>query len=1184
MTSSRKRGLGRPPLSLGALALLLLSELVFLSIIPVGEATGTGGDGASLPRSSDVGRIIVVSNETNILVAQGGEGGTLRAFPDRWDDRRVMEVSGQLVDGNFTPIWQDPSHNRGIGTSPVLWSFGDDGPRAHTVVTDDQGFFHFLLVPEVIGPQTLELSLWFDGYTDPTLGIELYPPAVDTYRVAIVVPSSIGLTVSQERPLAGTTILIWGDLTDRDGDPIPSEGLVATLDGEPVMAQPKAGLYIDDVTVTGDWRTVHSTGFEAGWEGWTHEGTGDEWEVGIPAGDGLGPAPRAGGPSCAGTDLDGGYEYASDAWLLSPDINLGDVQDSSISFWMWVDIEDGDIVVLRLSNDAGVTWPVTESIAVTGRVGKWTLVSVPLIPRDTDAYGMIAFSGETSFRFAIGLVSQARPIVTDGEGRFELEVPVPGSTGIGDHTLTVRHPVSGLYMESTRSVVIDVIRSTMVSFDGPMELFRGEPVEVDARLIDISGKALEVTIDGISQWYSVEASYSDPRGGADPRYIFIQDVPVAQDGHIAFAFEPGPDVELGPVNVHIAFKGSSNYMPITAVGSLTLRAHTTVDLFSPLMAEQWKADDLNVSGRLSVARRESLNVARGDPVQGRTMDIYLSGRFVGTAKTDADGRFSAMVPRSGAWSGTQGSTGLEAGFAGDPIYVGSSTGVDLALFKGTFIPFVAPATFVRVGEGGYVGDAVFEGALVAKEDGIAIDGAEVTLAIDDGNAARTVTDDQGSFRFRVRPDPGLPLGRHAVAISFAGDTRYLMTNITTTINIIAETRLAMYGPSAAHVGEAIDLKGTLYEGAGGWWRPIPMERVSVPNGGPALITGPDGEFAFTMVADLAGTFHVLTLHGSDFRLPSNATVQVKVTAEPWFEPVPGAKSLLEGETAQLYFVVHGRGAFVEGLRASIEISGGKGGDLLLSATAGPDGALAVNFTPGPSGTYDVQIWSEANDTLDAAGAQFDIYIGPPARPGVAQFNEPDKTALVTVSAITVLLAMLLATGQGAKFMFFQVFLVPLYTKLKKDEVLDHFMRGQIYGLIRMHPGAHYNLIKKRLDLKNGVLAYHLTTLEREGYVISEKDGIFKRFYPNHMKFEVDYPAMLSRVQEKILDWIKVNPGRTQKECATALGVSTSTVNDNVIALRDYKMLELKKDGKRTRCYILEGGEDAGLGDGAGSSA
>jgi hypothetical protein len=69
--------------------------------------------------------------------------------------------------------------------------------------------------------------------------------------------------------------------------------------------------------------------------------------------------------------------------------------------------------------------------------------------------------------------------------------------------------------------------------------------------------------------------------------------------------------------------------------------------------------------------------------------------------------------------------------------------------------------------------------------------------------------------------------------------------------------------------------------------------------------------------------------------------------------------------------------------------------------------------------------------------------------------------------------------------FFKFLVIPLYTKIRREEVLDHFTRGRIYGMIESSPGVHYTLIKKKVGVGNGTLTYHLSTLEREGFIRAE---------------------------------------------------------------------------------------------------
>lgn len=66
--------------------------------------------------------------------------------------------------------------------------------------------------------------------------------------------------------------------------------------------------------------TVYSSDFEAGAAGFTHSGTADEWELGLPSFVPL--TTCASGANCWVTDLDNTYDASSSQDLLSPNINL----------------------------------------------------------------------------------------------------------------------------------------------------------------------------------------------------------------------------------------------------------------------------------------------------------------------------------------------------------------------------------------------------------------------------------------------------------------------------------------------------------------------------------------------------------------------------------------------------------------------------------------------------------------------------------------------------------------------------------------------------------------------------------------------------------------------------------------------------------------------------------------------
>jgi predicted transcriptional regulator len=143
--------------------------------------------------------------------------------------------------------------------------------------------------------------------------------------------------------------------------------------------------------------------------------------------------------------------------------------------------------------------------------------------------------------------------------------------------------------------------------------------------------------------------------------------------------------------------------------------------------------------------------------------------------------------------------------------------------------------------------------------------------------------------------------------------------------------------------------------------------------------------------------------------------------------------------------------------------------------------------------------------------------------------------------------------------------LPLYVRLKKKDVLSHFTRGQIYGYIQANPGAHYNSIIQYLDLHNGVGAYHLKVLEREGYIKSFRDGIYKRFYPKNMRIP-EKRFHLSRIQRDILSEIQKHPGVTQKQIAKLLDESKQVINYNVKILENASLIRVERYGRETACF------------------
>lgn len=180
----------------------------------------------------------------------------------------------------------------------------------------------------------------------------------------------------------------------------------------------------------------------------------------------------------------------------------------------------------------------------------------------------------------------------------------------------------------------------------------------------------------------------------------------------------------------------------------------------------------------------------------------------------------------------------------------------------------------------------------------------------------------------------------------------------------------------------------------------------------------------------------------------------------------------------------------------------------------------------------------------------------------------EGTEAVSVGLGVLIAAAVFSTEVGWYAMF-RTLIFPLYTRLKKEEVLDHFVRGQIYGFIMSHPGEHYNAIREHLKVTNGTLSHHLRTLEMQGFIKSSRDGVLKRFYPQDMRIPRDKGIKLSDLQMGMVEVIRNADGATQAEICNELGVSQQCVSYNLKNLSREGLLRFERDGRLKKYFLVD---------------
>jgi DNA-binding transcriptional ArsR family regulator len=243
---------------------------------------------------------------------------------------------------------------------------------------------------------------------------------------------------------------------------------------------------------------------------------------------------------------------------------------------------------------------------------------------------------------------------------------------------------------------------------------------------------------------------------------------------------------------------------------------------------------------------------------------------------------------------------------------------------------------------------------------------------------------------------------------------------------------------------------------------------------------------------------------------------------------------------------------------------------------GPEDATrtgaSTEHTYGKAGTYVVRL-----EVMDAAGnanaTEREVTVV--ALP-VAGGGEVTAIVLALSTAALLIGGWFGGTDRGNAALW-SLFLLPLYTRLKDDKVLDQFTRGQIFGYVRVHPGDSFSDIKRNLQLENGVLAYHLSVLEKEGLIRARTKGTKKLFYPIEATPVED--GGLHDLQQRILDSLKATPGLTVRELADGLGVSRQLAVYHLRALTSRGLAKVEREGLKMRCFADGGPPPGGLGPG-----
>ena len=203
--------------------------------------------------------------------------------------------------------------------------------------------------------------------------------------------------------------------------------------------------------------------------------------------------------------------------------------------------------------------------------------------------------------------------------------------------------------------------------------------------------------------------------------------------------------------------------------------------------------------------------------------------------------------------------------------------------------------------------------------------------------------------------------------------------------------------------------------------------------------------------------------------------------------------------------------------------------------------------PGP-GNYTVTV--EVRDIRGLTNSSSILVYVPPAKVRPLPGLNSDSFLLEYVLAVSVIavvgtVALFMAWPVESLIVAFLALLFPLYTRLRKDDVLDNYKRGMIHGLILAHPGISFSGMREALAFSSGSLVYHLSVLQEKGQVCCRKSGTLMRYYLDGSPISRLVRLGLTDFQLEIVRHVVSSGEVSKKDIQIAMKSSKQTLHYNL---------------------------------------
>ncbi len=163
-------------------------------------------------------------------------------------------------------------------------------------------------------------------------------------------------------------------------------------------------------------------------------------------------------------------------------------------------------------------------------------------------------------------------------------------------------------------------------------------------------------------------------------------------------------------------------------------------------------------------------------------------------------------------------------------------------------------------------------------------------------------------------------------------------------------------------------------------------------------------------------------------------------------------------------------------------------------------------------------------------------------------------------------------GAGLGLLLLKIgFVVPLYSRLAKGELLDNDTRRRVYEALQADPGIRLAEVARRAGCSASTARYHLRRLQREDMVRAAGEPRMQRWFPcgDMGRRAMEREAVLAVGNSReVYQAIQAAPGASLGEIAETVGTTPPAAHKIIARLVEAGLVIKERDGRRVALHAV----------------